>query len=265
MTSVAYAIAHPASRGVLGRSYSPAAVAYFGRAPSLPAAWKDVYAAFIDGLVVDGVWPQLDALHVLAGPEQTTANVNLVQAAYGVTAVNAPAWTRKSGYTGGTTKYLSTGFTPSTAGGKWSLNSACLFGWSPVDVNADNNLIRTNGLTAAYAGINLDRTSGQLWSDLNTTTSPNVPITDASGFWLSNRTDASLVRLLKNGGLLASSAGASVALPANPVVVLGWQSLGRYTAIQASITGWGAGLTPAQEAALYSRCSTLLTAIAGLP
>jgi hypothetical protein len=77
--------------------------------------------------VTDGTWSVLDALYVFATNTTTTANLNLKSTSYGLSQVGSVSFSANNGYTGdGATGYFTTGFTPSTAGGQWGINSASL-------------------------------------------------------------------------------------------------------------------------------------------
>jgi hypothetical protein len=112
-------------------AYCPQARALFARLATPPApARAAAYDAMIRALLAAGVWSKLDALYLLAAADAATALTNLKQSSYGLTAVNSPAFTADRGYTGnGTTQYLNPGFTPSTASGQYTQNSASIFWW----------------------------------------------------------------------------------------------------------------------------------------
>lgn len=78
-------------------------------------------------LINSGVWSKLDGLVVFASADSQAARRNWVQDLYNPSTVNGPTFAADRGYTGdGAASYLDTGFDPTTAGGKFALNSAHL-------------------------------------------------------------------------------------------------------------------------------------------
>jgi hypothetical protein len=131
MTSVAYGIAMPASRGVLSPSnFCPQAQAFFARLATQPgAARKGLYNAMIASLVSAGVWSKLDALYMFAAADQTTALTNLSSASFGASAIGSPTFTADIGFIGASGKYVDSNFNPSAAAGKFQQDNASLFAW----------------------------------------------------------------------------------------------------------------------------------------
>ncbi len=83
------------------------------------------YNTLICGLVTDGNWSSLDALYILAAPTTTIAEMNLVSSSFTLVPQGTGTFTTNSDYTGnGSTGYLDTQFTPSTAGGQYTATSA---------------------------------------------------------------------------------------------------------------------------------------------
>jgi hypothetical protein len=120
-----------------------AATEFLARTSGLDATHVNAYTALIDGLVADGIWSKLDMLHIYATQNTATAQLNLVSASYPATLNGSPVFTADRGYTGtdgSTTKYISTGFNPTTAPSpKYTQNSAHISFWNVADTGQSYN------------------------------------------------------------------------------------------------------------------------------
>jgi hypothetical protein len=90
-------------------------------------AMSTTIAAFYDtmicGMVTDGNWATLDALYILAAPTTAIAEMNLISTSFTLTP-HTGTFTANSDWQGnGSSDYLDTGFTPSTAGGQYTASS----------------------------------------------------------------------------------------------------------------------------------------------
>ena len=249
-----------------GVSYSPEATALFARMSSQPGATrKAVINACIESLISAGVWTRLDALYLLAAHDAQAARLNWKQALYDCTAVNSPTFTTDRGYAGnGTTSYLNTGYTPSTAGGALTLNSAHLSLWNRTARAAAGTL--QAGASGSGGDLELgSRFTGDLAiANINDSSAITAAVTDNVGHVLVNRSTSSARQLYKNGASIGSNAGSSNALPTLPVFiggrnVAGALSLGSTDQIAAA--SLGGSLNSTEQGAFYSALLTYLTAI----
>lgn len=125
-----------------------------------PAVWKNTVPTGFDyateiatletDLTSDGVWAKLDALWVLAADTSANAKKNLVNpGTFDLTEQNSPTFSAQQGYTSnGTTSYLKTGFTPSTAGGNMTAHSGAIGHYSITNRTSGSNQ-HANMLAAA--------------------------------------------------------------------------------------------------------------------
>ena len=101
---------------------------FLDRAHGMGSFRINAYTTLINGLVIDGVWPLLDALYITATDTQANANLNLVSSSYPLIETGSPTFTADKGYTlvdANTVNYVLTGFNPNTASSpKYTLNSA---------------------------------------------------------------------------------------------------------------------------------------------
>lgn len=245
--------------GMLG-GRDPSASALFARFTTPPtAARKTQINAAIVALKNAGIWPLLDALYLTAAADSQAATCNWVANAYNLTASGAPVFTADRGYAGnGTTAYLDSGFNPASSGGKYVQNSASLFAYQRGAANDAASIIAISdaGTTASllpnYFGDFLGRINAGAYS---TSTGVHGP-----GFFAANRLVAGTQTLYK-GAAGADFAVASTG-PGNANITLLKDAFGfAATTTQIACAGFGAGLTPTQEAALFSAISTYLTAV----
>ena len=263
MTSVAYGIGMPSSRGVLtAPTYCGQAVAFFQRLVTQPSiARKNLYNAMISSLVAAGVWPKLDALYMFAAADLATALTNLARSDYAATAINSPAFTPDIGITGASTKYVVTGFNPTTAASpNFTPNSASLFAWG--DQTAGNA-----GALAGYASSFLTQlyarwTDGKFYGAINR--SGQLAATNASGAGL-----ATIVRSASNsetGYFNSTTIGSdTVAATTQPSDTIAFLCNGGncYTGT-VYCGGFGSALSSSEVTALYDALHAYLQAVAGV-
>lgn len=269
MTSVAYGIAMPANRGVLGAPiYCAQASAFFQRLASQPsAARKALYNTMISALVSAGVWSKLDTLYMFAAADQATALTNLVSASFGATAVGTPTFTTDQGFTGATGKYVDSNFNPSTAGGQFQQNSASAFAWGSLVAGIAGatigNATDTNSNPAEIYPRYVDNT---MYGNLGESTESTIATgqTDGSGLRALSRTAGSGYAAYKGAGtLIANVTAASTALANKKIAFFVGQSAHYYTGT-VYCGGFGAGLSGSDVNALYGALHPYLQAVAGL-
>ncbi|TIO14922.1 MAG: hypothetical protein E5X86_22650 [Mesorhizobium sp.] len=250
-----------------GASYSAEAEALFARFTTPPTeSRKALIDTFITSLKTAGVWTKLDALWVMAAADEQAARQNWKQDLYNLTAISSPTFTADRGFTNnGSTSHLTTGFTPSTAGGQWTLDSAHLGVWS-----------RTNAVVAgAVMGGRTTSTTGQALMTLRSTSdvctvrinqdgTVSSTNTNSSGDFIARRSVAASAALYRNGAVVVSGAAVSTTLPAAAIVIGGINTGGvvttsnTYELAQASL---GATLSDAEITAFYNAKLTYLQAV----
>ena len=268
MTSVAYGIAMPASRGLLTPpSWCSQAQAFFARLATQPSAARKVqYNTLIASLANAGLWSKLDALYVFAAADQATALTNLISSSYGASAVGAPAFTTDQGFTGGTSKYLDSNFKPSTAGGNFQQNSACGFAWS-LTAGAIGAATVGSKANASPLTIYPYQTGSLLLQGVinGVSFSPaSVSVSSGAGLSAVDRGAPNAQSIYRNGTALASNSTASAALANQDIVFLTTNLVEWYNGTVA-VGGFGGHLSATDHANLYSALHAYLQAVAGVP
>lgn len=263
MTSVAYGIAMPASRGIISPpTFCAQSLAFFGRLAAEPnAPRKALYDALISSLVSAGVWNKLDALYMFAAADQATGLTNLLQSSYGGTAVNAPAFTPDQGFTGANTRYVDTNFNPSTAAGRFQQDNASVFAWGSLVAGANGETVGSLGVPRVEV---IPRYGGNtFYMSLNDgETSVSGAESDGSGLRVLSRNSNTSVAVYKGSTLLTNAAQSSTGLPASDILFLRGAN-GSYTGVL-YCGGFGSALNASDVAALFSALHTYLHAVAGV-
>lgn len=210
-----------------------------------------LYDDLIRRLKLGGVWSLLDTLYILAAADATAALINVRNpGVFDLTAVNSPTFTVDRGYTGdGVTSYLDSNFSPSTAGGQFSQNSAHFSARSLTHPGSAGRLIGDAGGSSAYAIIPVfgstmfSRVGGSGDAGFNSGSN-----TSSIGNFLAYR-DGTTVKNCKDGVPLASTTYASSSLTSGTVAYLKGSSFGPYEVASGTI---GGALSGAQVAALHA-------------
>lgn len=216
--------------------------------------------ALIDNMVgalkTGGVWPKGDGLYLVAGADSQAARRNWIADQYNLTAVSAPTFTADQGYAGnGSTSYLTSGFNPVTAGGKFALNSASLFVW--VRNVADAATLHFAGNNTAKVGRNTAGTSVRTQANDGTGQLPAATLTGLLGFSRGLSTSYSVYR---NGALVAAPVVTTTAMTSASFDFCR-SSEGSYSASQIAAGFFGENLTADEALALYNAINTYLAAI----
>lgn len=233
------------------------ATAFLGRASSPPTATQEQYNALICGLVADGAWAELDALYKLAADSATDAKLNLVSSSYGLTPQGTITFAANAGYTGdGSTGYLTTGYTPSTAAGQMTQNSADLGIYVTSSSTTDNDVALGTG---DVSGNNLyiaplDNLTSHFGSAYLNDASGHFPqsVTNVEGLWLADRASsvsAGVSVFVDAVSQTLTGTAASSALPADPIFIGAINNAGTPVAFfgeQISYAFWGSSLTAPQ-------------------
>jgi hypothetical protein len=236
---------------------------------------KTAYNNFINTLVSAGIWSVLDGLYIPSYDNtQATFLVNLKQSAFGGTITGTSTYVPGFGHrntgvagTGGANSYISTGFTPSTAGGNYAQNSAHLmvfsFSGSPSPVgnsaHGADNATNSSHIFPCY-------TDGKMYFRINdNSASPSAGLTGipTSGCLLGNRSASNAVQWYRNGASIGSAATASAALINIPLLFTAVNNAGT---IRSKCRGiyqafsWGGSLNSTQVAAFYNALLTYMAA-----
>ena len=222
----------------------------------------------VDDLIVDlkaaGLWTITDRLWILAAENAATAQVDL-KARANFTLVNAPSFSADHGYAGnGTTSYIDTSFTPSTAGGNFSQDAASLMYYGLTDDT-------TGGFASAIGGVNFasyicPMFASTIFSSINAGgASMSVANSTAIGAYVSTRTGSAASALYKNGSStpITTSATTSDTTTSSTIgICCGNGGGAQFSTIQVAAAWIGGGLTGAQAAALMNLVNAYM---AGLP
>jgi hypothetical protein len=241
----------------------------FARFTTAPTgARKTLINNLIRSLKQAGIWSKLDAFYVMAAADAQAAQRNWIADAYNLTPTNSPTFTADQGYQGnGTSSYLATGFTPSSAPSpKLVQNSASLGVWSRTNIAQDSTDIGAKGSGTQDCTI-LIRTAGGLFLnrvDVSAGNGNNPANGSSLGLFVGVRSDATTLSNYANGSLLTSGTVAS-----NVVATLAFNigarndngTFGSYSTKQYASAFYGAALTAADVAALNTALNTYLTAV----
>jgi len=229
---------------------------------------KQAYSDLICGLKSDGVLTKLDALYIFATNNRTNALLNLVQNAFNPTEHGTVSFSADHGYTGdGSTFFLDTGFTPSTAGGNFTLNAASL---GFYDLTNRNPFASTLEIGVHFGGVNNDQAiagagvSNQATCSVNTTGAASQAGGHATNcFIAASRTTSSLQTLYRNGSSIATDATASGALASGGSIYIcannNFSGGSLFSSDQLSAAFLGGGLTGTDVSNLSIRLNNYMT------
>lgn len=97
---------------------------FLNRTSGFTVQQKYNYDTLICSLVTSGTFAKLDALYVLAAPNQAASLLNLVSTSYSLTVSGTMTFGANAGWMGdAATGYLATGFIPSSAGGHYAIGN----------------------------------------------------------------------------------------------------------------------------------------------
>lgn len=204
-----------------------------------------------------GAWALRDAFYMMAAADAQAAQRNWKQDAFNLTPTGTIAFEADRGYTGnGTTGYLATGFTPSTAGGQFALNGAHLSVWSLTD--AINTGVSIGARTSSVAGqsfLTIRSTSNLGAYRLNQDAIGTVPtVANSSGGFVVRRSGAAVRALFRNGASVATDTTVSTSLPTAAITIGALNTggvIGSFNTYQFASAGFGGNLTDAMILAEY--------------
>jgi hypothetical protein len=163
-------------------------------------------------------WAKLDALWVTAshgsGADGKSAKMNWIADAYNLIDVVAPTFTEDRGYKGNaSTMALNTQLVLTTAGLKYSLNSATVLAYSRTDQQLACALMGAYGANTSDVSLQARSATDTIGPRVNTGTSPTTQtLTNSSGLLVQTRTSSSNVNYYRPGTKLTFSSN-SVVLP----------------------------------------------------
>lgn len=250
---------------------SPEALAFLARTTGLDSTHRNAYIALIDGLILDGVWPKLDWLHVYATQDSTTALLNLVSTSYNGVINGAPTFTVDRGFVNGAdANYISMGFNPTTAPSpKFVQNSAHLSAWSTLEVGATGTGVIGYSVSGPEAAIlPWYNATNQAYFRTNSSGVAGQPVANSLGFYQGNRSSSTAVQGYKNGALFMDhpSGDNSVAVQNTNMVTLGININGivQGTIHRVGSASCGSSMNATEAGNYYTRLRTYMTAV-GLP
>jgi len=256
-----------------GGATCAAATAFLARTSGLNATHTAAYIALICGLVADGIWVQLDMLHIYATQDSTTALLNLVSTSYNGTAHGSPTFTTDRGFTGvngSNTVYIDTGFNASTATSpKFVRDSAHLSVWGATDTGmSTQHAIGENDATDGTSIVTPRYSDGSSYFGVNSGVSYlTVTNATAQGHYIANRDTSTTIQGYKNGSLFGSQTLVNSLPVANRnIYTIGFNFQGSAfgSNIQAAEASIGSSLSATDVTNFYNRLRTYMTAV-GVP
>lgn len=201
---------------------------YIARTSGIDGTHVAAYNTLICRLVTDGVWAKLDVLYTFATQDSTTALLNLVSSSFnasiGAATVNFVA---DRGYTSdGFTGYITTGFTPSTAGGNYTQNSASYGVYDRTNsTDAGAFQIGTNSVIStinAALSTSIVANISQARANTGNGDFVNLAGADVSGMYIMSRTASNAYKLYRYGNSTATTTdtAASTGNPSQPFFIL---------------------------------------------
>lgn len=247
--------------------YQAESEALFARMTTQPdTARKNAIDTMIASLKSGGVFAKADGLYVFAAHEEPSARLNWAANARNMTpgtdGASGPTFTTDRGYTtNGANNYLDYGFSPATATlfGQDNASAAIWRNDSAASATGTASLGISN---SNQVGLNPRATSDVIAARINSgSATVGGASTDAKGLTAATRSSSTAVQLYKNG---ATSGAASSATSAAKVT-------GNFRSGQTNSTDRiagnfggafiGAGLTSAEQTALYNAFATYMTAV----
>jgi hypothetical protein len=251
---------------IMINNYAFAADAFLLRIPEQDAVHEAAYRELINGLVVDGVWGELDALWIFKAAQIEAAVANLKSPNFLITLASnyggggaVPTFVEDGYFEGdGVEAYLNTGFNPvEQASAKFQLNSASIGFWieSAGQFNCGAGYTHT-GTGESYL---IPRyTDDKAYLTINQNTEISVASTDGLGFWLGSRTASNVLSLDHDGAKVLSGVTASSQVLDEFFTI--FYGAGYYSG-KVSAAVLGGGLSDAQMVALYDRIAAYMAAI----
>ncbi|MEW6257105.1 MAG: hypothetical protein AB1592_14220 [Pseudomonadota bacterium] len=212
-------------------------------------------------------WPQLVRMDVAGDPIRTTgaaASQTQTLNRFDLQAVNSPAFLADRGYAGASGSYLSTNYNPATDGVHYTRNSGHVGAWDLAERAPLNVMpVGTSTTTGLQIGIYQHYSTGLCWIAANDAGGATASI-GSSGFFVGSRLSAAARQAYRNGGLLADTAIASIAVPSVPVDLLCFSgSAGRshWCTDRIAAFSMGAGLGAGEVATFHQALQDYLRSV----
>ena len=205
----------------------------------------------IRGLKTDGLFAKLDRLWIFAAENRKSALVDMIATQLATEVPTSINFTVDFGYLG-LNGHLNTNYTPSTAGGNYTANSASFGFWSLTPDAYDRPVVASLASPAAnlYPRNNL----GNLNYNIQGSFAENVVNSDAAGFWVVNRDSSTLTKVYRNGSVFYGTGSATAgANPNQQFAVLGDTSGSNNWPGWSAACYFGSKLTATEQANLYTR------------
>jgi hypothetical protein len=250
---------HRQKNNAVSGGASTEASQYLARATGMDGLHRTAFKTLIDGLVTDGIWTKLDALYVMATDTQAHALLNVKSASFPLVANGSPAFVADRGFTGvaaSSTVYLDTQFSPDSAGGIYTQNSAHISAWSNNNPAASDNIIMgARGLDFTYIRVReaIDEYEISINGGPNALAAAN---TTSQGHYILNRSASNAFQFYKDGVALGSDVDASTGLVTGNIYILAYHNNGAPAlgaANQVSAATIGGSLSGTEMTALYNR------------
>jgi hypothetical protein len=258
-----------ASVGPITSGYSFAnaeASAFVARFTTPP---NDTYKAAIDTLIgsmkTAGYWAVADAIYLpFKSPTEQSALLNLKSASYPLTKNGSVAFTTSTGLTGdGTTGYLGTGFTPTTAGGQLAQDSASLTAMCGGEIAEAAHVIGGAATTGNRLRMAPRDASSRVSLTLNSASGANTSAiaTTSDGVLTSVwRSDATTTPVRRNKSGSTPTASTSAGLSANEILLL--RDGTGYSTRSLQFGAFGGAITAAMHDALVDAIAAYKGALA---
>ena len=256
-------VVYPTVGGSGGGAFSANTAQFLARVADQGTARATLYSSLIDALTNTGVWAKLDFLHVYAAADAVTALVNLKSSSFNGVTTGSPTFAANQRFTtNGSSSFIDPSYTPSTAGGNLTQNSAAFGLWSRTVGQQAN----TSGANDATQNLTMNpRTTTDLVSfqvNQATATLSTFANTVGTGLFVGNRSGASATQAYINGvaqSVTTNANTASLGLPA--VSVLTGKSAAAFNARQFAADFVSGSLTAADNLNLYVALNNYMQAI----
>ena len=237
---------------------------FLARTSGLDTKHQTAYRTLICTLASTSVWAKLDVLYTFATQTTTIARLNLKSTSFTGLLVSAPTFTVDKGYNG-TPGYINSTYTPSTAGGNWTISNAAVFVWSLTATpnTGAGSYFGCSGTGTAVlmfmnsttqAATRLDAATGQTYNWTG----------DGTGFFLIERNGAASELAFRNDVSLGIGTTASVAIADCSVAFGSDAAFGDPSKAQIAIGGMGAALSTAEGTILYNAVQAYLKAVGAI-
>jgi hypothetical protein len=252
--------------------------AFLARTSGLSGTETQAYKDLINGLVADShsdggsIFSHLDGLWIATTKDKTTFNLNLIQNNYNLTESGSTFTFVADDYVSPDDLfgYMTTGLVPSSFGGNFAQNSACLFAYqfnSRGSATATCVMATEDGSSSSLIQLNVSFGSPpNAFYDVNMQNFPAYADAATQGFWLTTRVAASgagAVNFYKNGNTtpVATNTGASVSLPTNELKLMNGNSGSRGPAgDRFGAFGIGGRMSATDQQKISNRINAFMTA-----